>query len=51
MKLQKKEFESIFKKTKHEDKKFSSHKQDWKNFEQNNQLLLISYFYRKIVKK
>ena len=48
----KKEFENIFKKIKHEDKDFSLHKRDWENFEEKmNQLLLISYFYQKIVKK
>ena len=31
----KKEFENIFEKIKHEDKDFSLHKKDWKNFEQN----------------
>ena len=45
----KKEFENIFKKIKHEDKDFSSHKRDWENFEQNNEfLLLMSYFHQKI---
>ena len=35
----KKDFENIFEKIKHEDKEdkdFSLHKKDWKNFEQNN---------------
>ena len=32
----KKEFENIIEKIKHEDKDFSLHKRDWKNFEQNN---------------
>ena len=31
--ITKKEFESIFKKIKHEDKYFSSHQGDWENFE------------------
>ena len=30
--ITKNEFENIFKKTKHEDKYFSSHKRDWENF-------------------
>ena len=34
--ITKEEFENIFEKIKHEDKNFSSHKRDWKNFEQNN---------------
>ena len=42
MKLQKKEFESIFEKIKHEDKNFSSHKRDWKNFEQNNKSIALN---------
>ena len=32
----KKDFENIFEKIKREDKDFSLHKRDWKNFEQNN---------------
>ena len=48
----KKEFENIFKKTKHEDKHFSSHKRDWKNLNKiMSQLLLMSYLHHKIVKK
>ena len=48
----KKEFEKIFRNIKHEDKDFSSQKRDWENFEQNNEsLLLMSYFHHKIVKK
>ena len=38
----KKEFENIFKKIKHEDKDFSSHKRDWKNFEQNNESIALN---------
>ena len=34
--IEKKEFENIFKKIKHEEKDFSSHQRDRKNFEQNN---------------
>ena len=30
--IMKKDFENIFKKIKHEDKDFSSHKRDWENF-------------------
>ena len=46
-----KEFENIFQKIKHEDKDFSSQKRDQENFERNNQLLLMSYMHRKIMKK
>ena len=50
--IMKKEFENIFRNIKHEDKDFSSQKRDWENFEQNNEsLLLMSYFHHKIVKK
>ena len=35
--IMKKEFENIFKKITHEDKDFSSHQRNWKNFEQNNE--------------
>ena len=38
----KKEFENIFKKIKHEDKDFSSHQRDWKNFEQNNESIALN---------
>ena len=38
----KKEFENTFKKIKHEDKDFSSHKLDWENFEQNNESIAIN---------
>ena len=38
----KKEFESIFKKIKHEDKDFSSHKRGWENFEQNNESIALN---------
>ena len=34
--ITKREFENIFEKIKHEDKNFSSHKWDWKKFEQTN---------------
>ena len=51
--ITKKEFENIFKKIKHEDKDFSSHQRDWKNFEQNNESVALneSYLHHKIVKK
>ena len=50
--IMKKEFENIFKKIKHEDKDFLLHKRDWEILNKiMNQLLLISYFYQKIVKK
>ena len=38
----KKEFEKIFKKIKHEDKKFSSQQRDWENFEQNNMSIALN---------
>ena len=40
--IMKKEFENIFKKIEHEDKKFSSQKRDWRNFEQNNESLALN---------
>ena len=50
--IMKKEFENIFKNIKHEDKDFLLHKRDWEILNKiMNQLLLISYFYQKIVKK
>ena len=41
----KKEFENIFKKNKHEDKDFSSHKRDWGNSEQNNESIALNIFF------
>ena len=41
----KKEFESIFKKIKHEDKDFSSHKRDCNNFEQNNESMTLNVLF------
>ena len=41
----KKEFENIFKKIKHEDKDFSSHQRDWKNFEQNNKSIALNVLF------
>ena len=41
----KKEFENIFKKIKHKDKDFSSHKRDWENFEQNNESIAINVLF------
>ena len=38
----KKEFENIFKKTKHEGKDFSLHKRDWRNFEQKNESIALN---------
>ena len=50
--ITKKEFENIFKKIKHEDKDFSSHKRDWEILNKKmNQSLLMSYFHQKVVKK
>ena len=44
-KITKKEFEKIFKKIKHEDKNFSSHQKDWKNFEQNNESIAVNVLF------
>ena len=43
--IMKKEFENIFKKIKHEDKDFSSHQRDWKNFEQNNKSIALNVLF------
>ena len=43
--IMKKEFENIFKKIKHEDKDFSSHKRDWENFEQNNKEIALNVLF------
>ena len=43
--ITKKEFENIFKKIKHEDKDFSSHQRDWKNFEQNNESIALNVLF------
>ena len=43
--ITKKEFESIFEKIKHEDKNFSSHKKDWKYFEQNNKSIALNILF------
>ena len=44
-KITKKEFESIFKKIKHEGKDFSSHQKDWKKFEQNNESIALNVLF------
>ena len=41
----KKEFENIFRKIKHEDKDFSSHKRDWEYFEQNNESIALNVLF------
>ena len=41
----KKEFENIFKKTKHEDRDFLSQKRDWENFEQNNEPIALNILF------
>ena len=41
----KKEFENIFRKTKHEDKDFLLHKRDQENFEQNNELIVLNVLF------
>ena len=43
--IMKKEFENIFKKIKHENKDFSSHQRDCKNFEQNNESIAINVLF------
>ena len=39
------QFENIFKKIKHEDNDFSSHKRDWENFEQNNESITLNVLF------
>ena len=41
----KKEFENKFKKIKHQDKDFSSHKRDWQSFEQNNKSVALNVLF------
>ena len=41
----KKEFKNIFEKIKHEDKDFSSHRRDWKNFEQNHKEIALNVLF------
>ena len=43
--ITKKKFENIFKIIKHEDKDFSSHQRDWKNFEQNNESIALNVLF------
>ena len=43
--ITKREFENIFKKTKHEDKDFSPHQIDCQNFEQNNESIPINVLF------
>ena len=43
--IMKKEFEKMFKKIKHEDKDFSSHKRDWENFEQTNESIALNVLF------
>ena len=45
MKLWKKSLKTYLKKIKHEDKDFSSHKRDWKNFEQNNESIALNILF------
>ena len=40
-----KQFENIFKKIKHEEKYFSSHKRDWEKFEQNNESIALNILF------
>ena len=44
-KITKKEFENIFKKIKHEDKDYLSHRGDWENFEQNNESIALNVLF------
>ena len=41
----KKEFKNIFKKTKHENKDFSSHQRDCEYFEQNNESIALNVLF------
>ena len=43
--IMKKEFESVFKKTKHEVKDFSSYQRDWENLEQNNESIAFNVLF------
>ena len=43
--IMKKEFENIFKKIKHENKDFSSHKKNWENIEKNNESIALNVFF------
>ena len=43
--IMKKKFENIFKKTKHEDRDFSSQKRDWGNFEENNESVALNVLF------
>ena len=43
MKLKK--LESIFKKFKHEDINIPTHQRDWKNFEQNNETIVLNVLF------
>ena len=43
--IMKKEFENILRKIKHENKDFSSHQRDYKNFEQNNESIAINVLF------
>ena len=49
--IMKKEFENIFKKTKHEDKGFSLHQRDKILNKMMRKFLLMPYFHCKIVRK
>ena len=50
--ITKKEFENLFKKIKHEDKDFLSHKSNWENFKQGYESIAINVLSSsKIVKK
>ena len=43
--VMKKEFENKFKKIKHQDKDFSSHKRDWQSLEQNNKSVALNVLF------
>ena len=40
--IMKKEFKNMFKKIKHEDKDFSSHRRNWEKFERNNESVALN---------
>ena len=43
--ITKNESENIFKKIKYENTDFSSHQRDWKNLEQNNELIVLNVLF------
>ena len=43
--IMKKEFKNMFKKIKHEDKDFSSHRRDWEKFERDNESVALNVLF------